>query len=64
MVGHAPDRHGMMAGAAALLLLPFFLWAAIFADKRYRGWWIGIAALLLLAVGRELSRRKRRPPLA
>lgn len=64
MNGRTPDRRSTIAGAAALLLIPFFLWAVIFGEGRWRGWWLGIKALLLFALIWEWSKYKRKPPVA
>ena len=52
------ERRRTLGGAAALLLLPLFLWAGIFADKRWRGWWLALGAFLLLAVVRDLVKER------
>ena len=57
-----PDLRQTLVGATALLLVPFFLWAGIFADGTWRIVWlafglgIGIAAAVEWRTGRAGKR--------
>ena len=56
------DRRRAAGGAAALMLMALLLWAGLFADGRWRGWWFVLGGLLLLAVIRDLAMGRRKTP--